>query len=94
MKTHQPPEEWVCCGLPAKWVLPEGVQLESVAGTYWYKDVLMIGGCMNGFSRRDSLVRHLQTGVCRGDAEVVHAINQGCGALLDSEGVQPSFGPL
>ena len=61
------PEKWTCCGVGMERAhlygrgIEEGMTEEEQinAGAYFFKNQLMIGGCMKAFSRRDALKRHV-----------------------------------
>lgn len=61
MNTHRgraSHEKWVCCGVPLEKADEYGI--EDTSDSYTYKGHEMIGGCLQGFSRRDALIRHLK----------------------------------
>ena len=61
------PEKWTCCGvgmdrahLCGQWITAGMSKEEQIkAGAYEFKGKLMVGGCLNTFSRRDALKRHV-----------------------------------
>ncbi|KAI0357561.1 hypothetical protein OH77DRAFT_1399014 [Trametes cingulata] len=67
-------EEWVCCGIPwREWVAsaearePPNPGLPRTSNVY--RRQVMVGGCMESFARKETLVRHLAKshGKCIGD---------------------------
>lgn len=79
METHTRPDVplWSCCGVPLsqarQYDVPEDVIAASFAGscsTPFPSQDPRIGGCNQGFSRKDALQRHLREkkGRCFGDA--------------------------
>ena len=73
------PEKWTCCGVgmeKADWYgqgNTVGMEKEEQikAGAYEFKGKLMIGGCLNTFSRRDALKRNVDNPeiLCVGDLD-------------------------
>jgi hypothetical protein len=61
------PRKWVCCGvgIDRAHLYGKGVEEDMteeeflLVGGYWIRGRLMIGGCMQAFSRRDALKRHV-----------------------------------
>ncbi|KAI0687560.1 hypothetical protein C8Q76DRAFT_661283 [Earliella scabrosa] len=79
METHTRPDVplWSCCGVPLsqarQYGVPDDVIAASFAGassTHYPSQDPRIGGCNQGFSRKDALQRHLREkkGRCFGDA--------------------------
>ena len=74
-------ERWVCCGVPVERAAEYGI--EDVSGAYEWRGYRMVGGCQDGFSRRDSLKRHLEraSNNCVGHmdmAEYLMQLREGC----------------
>ncbi|KAH9833811.1 uncharacterized protein C8Q71DRAFT_176722 [Rhodofomes roseus] len=71
LETHRSNENqqrWVCCGVPVDSAEQYGIK--KVGQTYWWRGWRMVGGCRRGFSRRDSLGRHLKTCGCVGTIDM------------------------
>ncbi|KAH9927311.1 uncharacterized protein B0H18DRAFT_1004021 [Fomitopsis serialis] len=65
IETHRSKENqrrWVCCGVPVEHAKAYGI--DDVSGVYWWRGWPMVGGCRMGFSRRDSLGRHINRKSC------------------------------
>lgn len=60
-KTHSATTRFVCCGVPVEDVPPG-----YVGDVHYHEGREMVGGCMNAFKRKDSLLRHLKAseGAC------------------------------
>ncbi|KAH9923176.1 uncharacterized protein BXZ73DRAFT_11369, partial [Epithele typhae] len=52
------PPQWVCAGVPLERAGEFGLR-PGEGDAYWFDGRKMVGGCLMGFSRRDSLRRHL-----------------------------------
>ncbi|TFY68189.1 hypothetical protein EVJ58_g1161 [Rhodofomes roseus] len=65
IETHRSGENqqrWVCCGVPVEQA--EAFGIDDLSSAYWWRGWRMVGGCLRGFSRRDSLGRHLNRASC------------------------------
>lgn len=71
METHRAKKNQkihVCCGVPVEQAAAYGI--EDVSGQYLWEGLWMVGGCQRGFTRKDSLRRHMKIKPCRGDANL------------------------
>ena len=61
-------KKYICCGVRMEDAAEYGI--EDVSGAYLWEGLWMVGGCQGGFTRKDSLRRHIAnpTQPCRGDA--------------------------
>lgn len=78
-------QRWVCCGVPVEHAAEYGI--EDVSDAYEWRGYLMVGGCQDGFSRRDSLKRHLEKQKCVGHMDMatyLMQLREGC--LVESVG--------
>ncbi|KAF9818504.1 hypothetical protein IEO21_02742 [Rhodonia placenta] len=79
IETHQSEdshEKWVCCGVPV--AKARSVTLAPGSKPYLHKGHKMIGGCLQGFSRKDALQRHLknQSLPCAGTIEFAERMSE------------------
>lgn len=80
MRTHCARDRqatWVCCGVFLEDARAYGIT--DTSESYDYKGFTMVGGCLDGFSRKDALIRHLRNDriPCRGDADLAERLSQG-----------------
>jgi len=57
METHSSQMKWVCCGIPKELARQRGIMDAEEA--LEFNGRMMVGGCWSGFSRKDSLRRHV-----------------------------------
>ncbi|KZT70310.1 hypothetical protein DAEQUDRAFT_216931 [Daedalea quercina L-15889] len=74
--SKQNQQRWVCCGVPVGQAEEYGIT-DVDTDAYMWRGWRMIGGCNKGFSRRDSLQRHLRSSVgCRGHVDMADLITE------------------
>lgn len=71
--THQ---TWVCCGVPVEEAGEYGIG--DTSKQYVHKGRDMVGGCMQSFSRKDALMRHLKNDKidCRGSVKFAEQLGE------------------
>ncbi|KAF9800549.1 hypothetical protein IEO21_10338 [Rhodonia placenta] len=74
VETHGLPGKWSCCGVPVELASKYGIP--ASAEPYEHKGRWMVGGCGTHCSRKDALVRHLnsESKGCVGDVDVADAL--------------------
>lgn len=76
-ETHRNGENkkrWQCCGVPLDRAHEYGIT--DVSGAYLWRGCWLVGGCQKGFSRRDSLGRHLEKQDCVGHMDMADYLRQ------------------
>lgn len=74
METHRAETDqklYFCCGVPVEQAAAYGIEASS---PYLWNDLWMVGGCAASFSRKDSLLRHLNGGKCKGNVGMSSAL--------------------